>query len=46
MNSTTLIDDVQIQVNATMDLPKEEVNELRVVELAYVGGGMANVAFM
>ncbi len=46
MNSTTLTDDVQIQADATTDLPKQDINELRVVELAYVGGGMANVAFM
>lgn len=45
MNSTLLENAVETTVAQSSEAPSE-LSELHAVELAYVGGGMANVAFM
>jgi hypothetical protein len=43
MNSMELVKEAEIQVTDQQNA--EVVSELHLVELAYVGGGMANVAW-
>ncbi|GEM_PF-935765 len=46
MNSTLLTNESKTQTTDTSNSQNDVLDELYAVELAYVGGGMANVAFM
>ena len=46
MNSTVLENTVETLIAPSSEAPASQLSELQAVELAYVGGGMGNVAFM
>lgn len=46
MDSTLLITESETATTGSSDSQAGALSELFAVELAYVGGGMANVAFM
>lgn len=46
MNSTVIENTVETPVASSPEAPVCKLSELQVVELAYVGGGMANVSFV
>lgn len=46
MNTTLLKEEAQVETTDSAELLPQMPSELCVVELAYVGGGMANVSFV